>query len=95
MHLCYEFRPPLYAKEINSGKITFNEAARTHSADKAPARGNACALCNDAGLIGWKSRGELDEDFWAAALLVEIGEFTQEPVKTVFGYHIIMVQARK
>eukprot|EP00755_Sulcionema_specki_P005391 Sspe_Gene.32649::Locus_15987_Transcript_1_1_Confidence_1.000_Length_555::g.32649::m.32649/K09579/PIN4; peptidyl-prolyl cis-trans isomerase NIMA-interacting 4 len=71
--------------QINAGKITFNEAARTYSQDKA----------GRSGLIGWKRKGELDPDFWEAALTVPVGEYTQAPVRTAFGYHIIMVQARK
>ena len=71
--------------DINMGKITFNEAARTHSIDKA----------GRSGLIGWKRKGELDPDFWEASLLVDEGDYTKEPVKTQWGYHIIMVQSRK
>ena len=72
-------------KMIDEGKISFNEAAREYSQDKA----------GRSGLIGWKARNELDPDFWEAALLVDVGEYTSEPIKTTFGYHIIMVQARK
>ena len=72
-------------KMINEGKITFNEAARTYSQDKA----------GRSGLIGWRRKTELDPAFWDAACLVPVGEFTQEPIRTPFGYHIIMVQARK
>jgi parvulin-like peptidyl-prolyl isomerase len=70
---------------INSGKMSFNEAAREHSMDKA----------GRSGLLGWKKRNELDQDFWHAALEVPEGKYTEEPVKTQYGYHIIMVQARK
>ena len=35
------------------------------------------------------------QDFWEAALHVEVGNYTRAPVKTEWGYHIIMVQARK
>jgi parvulin-like peptidyl-prolyl isomerase len=58
---------------IKSGKITFNEAARQFSMDKA----------GRSGLLGWKRKAELDQDFWEAAVLIEEdGEFTPEPVKT-------------
>eukprot|EP00960_Hanusia_phi_P027827 747058-Hanusia_phi.AAC.1 len=63
----------------------FNEAAREYSIDKA----------GKSGLLGWKRRNELDQDFWNAALEVPEGKYTQEPVKTQYGYHIIMVQGRK
>eukprot|EP00668_Euglena_longa_P045209 GGOE01060843.1.p1 GENE.GGOE01060843.1~~GGOE01060843.1.p1 ORF type:complete len:132 (+),score=60.22 GGOE01060843.1:30-398(+) len=71
--------------EINSGKKTFNEAAREYSIDKA----------GRSGLLGWKRKNELDPDFWEAALHLEVGKYSPEPVKTVWGYHIILVQARK
>mmetsp|Transcript_27728 Transcript_27728/g.46426 ORF Transcript_27728/g.46426 Transcript_27728/m.46426 type:complete len:122 (+) Transcript_27728:151-516(+) len=72
-------------KIIESGKMTFNEAAREFSIDKA----------GRSGLLGWKRKTELDPDFWEAALKVKVGEYTKEPVKTQYGYHIIMVQSRK
>ena len=46
-------------------KMTFNEAAREYSIDKA----------GRSGLLGWKRRGELDVDFWAAALEIPVGEY--------------------
>jgi parvulin-like peptidyl-prolyl isomerase len=65
--------------------MTFNEAAREHSLDKA----------GRSGLLGWKRRDELDQDFWAGALAVPTGEYTKEPVKTQYGYHIIKVESKK
>jgi parvulin-like peptidyl-prolyl isomerase len=59
-------------EDIDKGKIPFNEAARQYSIDKA----------GRSGLLGWKRRNELDQDFWAAALEVEEGEYTKEPIKT-------------
>jgi parvulin-like peptidyl-prolyl isomerase len=70
---------------LNDGKMTFNEAARTWSIDKA----------GKSGLLGWRTRGELDPDFWDAAVLQDIGEHSEEPIKTVWGYHIVLVQAKK
>eukprot|EP01063_Lacrimia_lanifica_P022450 TRINITY_DN30038_c0_g1_i1.p2 TRINITY_DN30038_c0_g1~~TRINITY_DN30038_c0_g1_i1.p2 ORF type:complete len:125 (+),score=70.61 TRINITY_DN30038_c0_g1_i1:57-431(+) len=72
-------------KDIDDGKITFNEAARQHSQDKA----------GRSGLLGWRTRNELDAQFWDAAVQLDIGEHTKEPVKTQWGYHIILVQAKK
>ncbi len=70
---------------MQSGKLTFNEAAREHSLDKA----------GRSGLLGWKRRDELDQDFWAGALAVPVGEYTKEPVKTQYGYHLIKVESKK
>ena len=65
--------------------MAFNECARENSIDKA----------GRSGLLGWKRKNELDQDFWAAALEVPEGKYTLEPVKTQYGYHIIKVEARK
>lgn len=51
---------PQVLEIINSGKMGFNEAAREYSMDKA----------GKSGLLGWKRRNELDQDFWQAALEV-------------------------
>mgnify|MGYP003935151849 CR=1 len=48
-----------------------------------------------SGLLGWKRRNELDQDFWAAALEIPEGKFSQEPVRTEWGYHIIKIEGRK
>lgn len=70
---------------ITSGKITFNEAARQFSLDKA----------GRSGLLGWKRKDELDPDFWEAALQCPEGDFLRAPVRTQWGWHLIQVQARK
>lgn len=70
--------------EIHNGKISFNEAAFQFSEDKAGAHG----------LLGDKAQNELDPDFWAAALMCKEGDWLREPVKTQWGWHLIMVQAR-
>ena len=57
------------SEEIHNGKITFNEAAFHHSEDKAGAHG----------LLGWKSQGELDQDFWKAALECKEGDWLCAP----------------
>lgn len=37
---------------------------------------------------------QLDPDFWNAALTCKEGDWLREPVKTQWGWHLIMVQAR-
>eukprot|EP00324_Dicrateria_rotunda_P002914 CAMPEP_0206170554 /NCGR_PEP_ID=MMETSP1474-20131121/39499_1 /ASSEMBLY_ACC=CAM_ASM_001110 /TAXON_ID=97495 /ORGANISM="Imantonia sp., Strain RCC918" /LENGTH=205 /DNA_ID=CAMNT_0053577351 /DNA_START=38 /DNA_END=654 /DNA_ORIENTATION=- len=71
------------SQDIHDGKITFNEAAFKFSEDKAGAYG----------LLGDKAQHELDPDFWAAALTCKEGDWLREPVKTQWGWHLIMVQA--
>ena len=72
------------SEEIHNGKISFNEAAFKYSQDKAGAHG----------LLGEKSQQELDPQFWAASLTCKEGDWLREPVKTQWGYHLIMVEAR-
>ena len=72
-------------EKIHTGKISFNECARENSIDKA----------GRSGLLGWKRRDELDPIFWNAALTCKEGDWLREPVKTQWGWHIIMVQGRK
>ena len=72
------------SKEIHDGAITFNEAAFKYSEDKAGAYG----------LLGEKAQSELDPDFWAASLTCKEGDWLREPVKTQWGWHLIMVEAR-
>lgn len=72
-------------EKIKSGELPFNDAARQFSIDKA----------GKCGLLGWKTRGELDPKFWEAALKLPEGHYTEEPVRTDWGYHIIKVEGRK
>ncbi len=49
----------------------------------------------EGGDIGYFSREEVVPEFAAAAFALEPGEFTQEPVKTQFGWHVIRVEDRR
>lgn len=44
------------------------------------------------GDLGYFANGEMVPEFERAAYALEIGNFTQKPIKTQFGYHIIMVE---
>lgn len=41
------------------------------------------------GDLGWFGRGAMVKEFETAAFALEVGQMTQEPVKSQFGYHII------
>ena len=45
-------------------------------------------------MLGLSSASQLDPDFWAAALTCKEGDWLREPVKTQWGWHLIMVQGR-
>lgn len=70
-------------KELKNG-TDFAELARKQSTDKVSA-----AEGGDLGYLSGRSQ-EMDTTFLAAALKLKKGEMS-EPVKTVFGYHIIKV----
>jgi len=64
----------------------FVELAKKHSLDEA-------SLENDANL-GFFTREDMVEEFSNAAFDLEVGQLS-EPVKTVYGYHIIEVLNRR
>jgi NIMA-interacting peptidyl-prolyl cis-trans isomerase 4 len=59
----------------------------------------AAAMSEDAarkgGDLGWKRKTELDPAFAAAAFKLAVGEYTREPVKSAFGYHLILCEGRQ
>lgn len=67
-------------EQIKTGK-DFAELARTYSECPSGKRG---------GDLGFFSRGQMVKEFEDAAFTMERGQVSQ-PVKTQFGYHIIMV----
>jgi parvulin-like peptidyl-prolyl isomerase len=69
--------------EIKSG-ADFAEMAREHSTGPTSEKGG------DLGFITGDERG-LDETFRDAAMTLNVGEVSSEPVKTQFGFHLIKV----
>ncbi len=45
---------------------------------------------DSGGELGWFSKGDMIDEFWDATLKLKPKEFTKEPVKSMFGYHIII-----
>ncbi len=73
----------LYA-DIQAGKKTFEDAARTDSDDKPAAE--------KAGLVGDVTAGSWDPEFEKAVFALEVNKVS-EPVKTGAGYEIIRVNS--
>lgn len=71
-------------KEIEDG-LDFNEAAKKYSTCPSKAQG---------GNLGSFSRGKMVPEFEKTAFELEIGKIS-EPVKTQFGYHLIVVDSKK
>lgn len=69
-------------KQLDDG-ADFEELAKEHSDDTGSA--------SDGGLIDYFNRDDnMDEAFLNASIDLEKGKYTKEPVKSSFGYHIIL-----
>lgn len=68
-------------EEIVSGALSFGDAAMKYS---------ICPSNQQGGSLGEFSKGMMVPEFEEAAFSAEIGA-TRDPVKTQFGYHLIVV----
>ena len=71
--------------KLNNGE-KFADLAKEYSQDGTK---------DDGGDLGWFNRGEMVDEFEEAAIKLEKGKYTTEPVKTKFGYHIILKTDQK
>lgn len=62
----------------------FSEVAKTKSKDASTAE--------KGGELGWVRQGAVVDEFFAAVSNLKKGEFTQAPVRTSFGWHIIKLK---
>ncbi|KAI8772180.1 peptidyl-prolyl cis-trans isomerase NIMA-interacting 4 [Biomphalaria glabrata] len=88
--LCEKQSKSLEALEKLKSGMKFNEVAAQYSEDKA----------RQGGDLGWMTRGSMVGPFQDAAFAlpnstVDKPNYTDPPVKTKFGYHIIMVEGKK
>jgi len=72
-------------RKVEAGESTFEDEAKFESDDEGSAQ-------ND-GDLGWFGKGAMVPEFEAAAFALEPGAIS-DPVKTVFGYHIIKLEER-
>ena len=70
---------------IKSGEISFEDAAKAHSSCPSGQRG---------GNLGDFGQGQMVPEFDTAVFSMEVGEITETPVKTQFGYHLIKLNAK-
>lgn len=68
-------------KKLDEGE-DFKKLAKEYSSDDANK--------DNGGSLGYVSLDEVDEDFAEAVKKLKKNEYTKEPVKTEFGYHIIL-----
>lgn len=71
--------------KIKSGEVSFEDAAREHS---------SCPSGESGGNLGDFTRGQMVPEFDAAVFAMEVGEITDAPVKTQFGYHLIKLNSK-
>lgn len=73
-------------KQIKDGK-DFSELAKKYSDDKGSKE--------NGGELGYFNKGEMVAEFEEAAYALEVNAYTTKPVKTTYGYHIIMKTGEK
>ncbi|KAM6125049.1 peptidyl-prolyl cis-trans isomerase NIMA-interacting 4 [Phoenicopterus ruber ruber] len=88
--LCEKHGKAMEAMEKLKSGLRFSEVAAQYSEDKA----------RQGGDLGWMTRGSMVGPFQEAAFALPVSSmdkpvYTDPPVKTKFGYHIIMVEGRK
>ncbi|CAG7644634.1 unnamed protein product [Allacma fusca] len=88
--LCEKQSKSLEALEKIKSGTKFSEVAAQYSEDKARSGGD----------LGWMIRGSMVGPFQDAAFALPISSmdspvYTDPPVKTKFGYHIIMVEGKR
>lgn len=59
----------------------FEDLAKEYSKDSTASKG---------GDLGYFNRGKMVEEFEDASIALKVNEYTKEPVKTQYGYHIIL-----
>lgn len=72
--------------KINAGEITFEGAAAEYSSCPSKANG---------GSLGDFGRGQMVPEFDSAVFEMAVGEISNSPVKTQFGYHLIKLNSKK
>ena len=72
--------------EIKKG-TPFDKLAKEKSTDKASGA--------DGGDLGWFKKSDMVKEFADAAFALKKGELSETPVKTQFGYHVILLEDRR
>ena len=72
--------------KIKSGEISFEDAAAENSTCPSKANG---------GNLGDFGRGQMVPEFDSAVFEMQVGDISEAPVKTQFGYHLIKLISRR
>lgn len=73
-------------KQLDDG-ADFDTLAKENSTDTGSAE--------NGGDLGYFNKGDMVEEFETAAYDLKVNEYTKEPVKTSYGYHIILKTGEK
>ena len=73
-------------KKLNDG-AKFDDLAKENSDDTGSKE--------DGGDLGYFNKGDMVKEFEEAAYALKVDEYTKEPVKTTYGYHIILKTGEK
>lgn len=86
-HILVKTRPEAVKikKEIESGKISFEDAAREYS---------LCPSGQNGGDLGYFNRKQMVQQFSDTAFDLKVGQIS-DPVGTKFGWHIIKTTAKR
>ncbi len=71
--------------KIKGGEMTFEEAATAYS---------SCPSKDNGGNLGDFGKGQMVPEFDAAVFAMQVGEITEEPVGTQFGFHLIKLNSK-
>ncbi len=72
-------------KQLDAG-ASFANLAKIYSDDPS---------AKDGGDLGYTKRGTLDPDYERGAWALDVGDYSTHPVRSRFGYHIILVTGKK
>ena len=73
-------------KQLDEG-ADFSELAQEYSTDTATAQ--------QGGELGYFTAAQMVTEFSDAAFALDVGKYTEEPVQTTYGYHIILCEDKK
>ena len=74
-------------QKLKNNEASFEDLAKQYSEDAGSK--------DNGGDLGWFARGAMVPEFENAAFALDAGQYTQELVKTDFGFHIIKVDEKK
>lgn len=72
-------------KQLDGG-ASFEDVAKAKSTDGSAAQG---------GDLGYFSAGQMVPEFKKAAMALDVGKYTKEPVQTQFGFHVIKLEDKR